>query len=367
MSLAQIGEFSFIIAGVGLATGATRPFLYPVAVAVSAITTLTTPWLIRAAGPAAAWVDRSLPEPLQNLVALYGSWMERARGGHSPEGKSRARRLAGLLVLDATVLGMIALSAWQFLEPASRWMAGALGIGSGQSRLVVLALSGLAGLPFAIGLVRLAGRLAEAIAVRALPKAERGKVDLGLAPRRAFVVTWQLMVVLLLSVPLLAVGASVMPLRVVLGLLVLVVAGLGFALWKSATNLAGHTKASAEVIVAALARQLAPAAPAHITAEQPAQARQTLAPIYSMIPGLGEPVPYTIEPGDFADGRSLAELHLRDATDASVLVIVRDGQPTIFPQGTMTLRAGDVLALAGSSVAVDQARALLKEGPAQAA
>jgi len=53
MSLTQIGEFSFIIAAVGLAAGATRNFLYPVAVAVSALTTLTTPWLIRGAGPAA--------------------------------------------------------------------------------------------------------------------------------------------------------------------------------------------------------------------------------------------------------------------------------------------------------------------------
>ena len=43
MSLAQIGEFSFIIAGLGLTLGATGEFLYPVAVAVSAITTLTTP------------------------------------------------------------------------------------------------------------------------------------------------------------------------------------------------------------------------------------------------------------------------------------------------------------------------------------
>src|SRR5919108_941327 len=59
MSLAQIGEFSFIIAGIGLASGATRDFLYPIAVAVSAITTLTTPWLIRSAGPAASWVDRT--------------------------------------------------------------------------------------------------------------------------------------------------------------------------------------------------------------------------------------------------------------------------------------------------------------------
>src|SRR5262249_29441531 len=51
MSLAQIGEFSFIIAGVGQSSGATRDFLYPLAVAVSAATTLLTPWLIRAADP----------------------------------------------------------------------------------------------------------------------------------------------------------------------------------------------------------------------------------------------------------------------------------------------------------------------------
>jgi len=58
MSLAQIGELSFVIAGLGLSVGATRSFLYPVAVAVSLITTLTTPWLIRASGPVGGWVDR---------------------------------------------------------------------------------------------------------------------------------------------------------------------------------------------------------------------------------------------------------------------------------------------------------------------
>src|SRR6266550_2251939 len=72
LSLAQIGEFSFIIAGLGLALHATREFLYPVAVAVSALTTLLTPWMIRASEPIAAWVDRKLPRPLQTFAALYG-------------------------------------------------------------------------------------------------------------------------------------------------------------------------------------------------------------------------------------------------------------------------------------------------------
>ena len=53
MSLAQIGEFSFIIAVLGARLGATGEFLYPVTVGVSVVTSLATPWLIRAAGPAA--------------------------------------------------------------------------------------------------------------------------------------------------------------------------------------------------------------------------------------------------------------------------------------------------------------------------
>ncbi len=73
MSLAQIGEFSFIIAALGVSLGATRDFLYPIAVAVSAITTLTTPWSIRAAGPVAAFIDRKLPHPLQTFASLYGT------------------------------------------------------------------------------------------------------------------------------------------------------------------------------------------------------------------------------------------------------------------------------------------------------
>jgi CPA2 family monovalent cation:H+ antiporter-2 len=47
-AMAQIGEFSFIIAAVGLTMGVMRPELYPIAVSVSVLTTFTTPYLIRA-------------------------------------------------------------------------------------------------------------------------------------------------------------------------------------------------------------------------------------------------------------------------------------------------------------------------------
>jgi len=61
MSLAQIGEFSFIIASLGLTLKVTSPFLYPVTVAVSAITTFTTPYLIKFSEPFYGWLEKRLP------------------------------------------------------------------------------------------------------------------------------------------------------------------------------------------------------------------------------------------------------------------------------------------------------------------
>ncbi|MGH7779431.1 MAG: cation:proton antiporter, partial [Candidatus Binataceae bacterium] len=85
MSLTQIGEFSFIIAGVGISTHATRDFIYTLAVAVSAVTTFTTPFMIRASGPLGDFVARKLiPQRLGSLQAIYDSLMERTRQRPAP-------------------------------------------------------------------------------------------------------------------------------------------------------------------------------------------------------------------------------------------------------------------------------------------
>ena len=61
LSLSQIGEFSFIIATLGVTLKVTSDFLYPIAVAVSAITTFTTPYLIKHSEPIYEFIERKLP------------------------------------------------------------------------------------------------------------------------------------------------------------------------------------------------------------------------------------------------------------------------------------------------------------------
>ncbi|MBA3658102.1 MAG: cation:proton antiporter [Gemmatimonadales bacterium] len=380
MSLAQIGEFSFIIAGVGLTTRATRDFLYPVAVAVSAITTLTTPWLIRSAGPVASYVDRKLPRPIQTVVGLYGSWMERLRRSSSDRTtRSRERRLIGLLLLDAALLAALVAGVYLGFDGGAASLARTTGFDIRLAAGIILLIAALCAAPLLIGFLRVYGGLGQALAIRALPATARSKVDLAAAPRRAFLVTWQLVMVILVSIPLLVVSAPLLPAPIRIALVVVALAIFGVRFWRGATNLQGHTRAGAEIIVAALARQMAGSAtvgsematvhgavgrPGGVAAVADGDGEpRTLTEIYDFIPGLGEPVSVRISKGEYAVGRSLSELDLRDQTEASVLVIVRDGESVVLPVGREILRAGDVLALAGTHEAVERAREVLAAGP----
>lgn len=82
LSLAQIGEFSFIIATLGLTLKVTSPFLYPVAVAVSAVTTFTTPYLIKYTDPIYNWLEVRIPATWMDRIEAYRKFInERSEQG----------------------------------------------------------------------------------------------------------------------------------------------------------------------------------------------------------------------------------------------------------------------------------------------
>jgi len=75
MGLAQIGEFSFIIATMGVSLKVTSDFLYPIAVAVSVITTFLTPYLIRLADPFSRKIGKIIPSHIIYFFSLYTNWL----------------------------------------------------------------------------------------------------------------------------------------------------------------------------------------------------------------------------------------------------------------------------------------------------
>lgn len=73
MSLSQIGEFSFIIATLGTTLKVTTDFLYPIVVAVSAVTTFTTPFMVKFAVPFSVYLEKKLPRKWVKRIQVYSS------------------------------------------------------------------------------------------------------------------------------------------------------------------------------------------------------------------------------------------------------------------------------------------------------
>src|SRR5947209_1958416 len=293
LSLAQIGEFSFIIAALGLSLHATGEFLYPVAVAVSALTTLFTPWMIRGSGPIAAWVDRKLPRPLQTFAALYGSWLEELRARRpAATAMTGLRRLLRLLVLDAALIAALIVATATSIDRIVGFARDHLGLSDGVARWLVVAAAVALSAPFCIGVVRVSRKLGLILARLALPAEKHKRVDFAAAPRRMLVVTFQLAGVLLVGMPLLAFTQPFLPGVQGAVLLALLVVVLGAAFWRSATNLQGHVRAGAEVILEALVAQ----SRARTTVEE----GDPLDRLHQLLPGLGTLTTVRLDSGSAA-------------------------------------------------------------------
>lgn len=352
MSLAQIGEFSFIIASVGVASGVISGWLYPVAIAVSAITTLTTPLLIKLSNRAAASIDHWLPEPIQTVAALYGSWIERVRGApRAPTERSGTNRIIRIILLDAALITAVVIGVDVELDRLSLLVGNMIGMPPASVRFMVVLVSGMITVPLIYGLITSARALGNHLARRAFADAQKGKVDSADAPRRALVIVVQLAVVLAVGIPVVAITQPFLPPHqgaLVLTLLTLV---LLVTLWRNAANLQGHARAGAQIIASALANQMA-------STDGASDETKLLEDVNAILPGLGEPIAIRVVPQSIAVGRSLGQLNLRGATGATVLAIRRGAQQIPTPLGRQVIEANDVVAVAGSHDALAIARAI---------
>src|SRR5690606_20041887 len=106
VSLSQIGEFSFVIAAIGVSSGVVRPSLLAIAVGVTALTTLSSSLAIRHSETIARGLASRLPARLGMFVSFYEGWLDRLRS-RRPTAWPRVRRPVIILALDAAADSVI--------------------------------------------------------------------------------------------------------------------------------------------------------------------------------------------------------------------------------------------------------------------
>ncbi len=230
MGLAQIGEFSFIIAALGVSLRVTSEFLYPIAVAVSAITTFLTPYLIRAADPLARRAAHHAPAGVRELAGLYTAWLQGIRpAGRRAELARIMRRIVLHVAVNSALAAAVFLSGAYFVDRIGSALV-RLGIGHAWQSTLVWGGALLVSLPFLIAAYRKLKALSMLLA------------ELGVRPGRAGARTERARRVVAEIIPaaglvgilflIAALSASILPPRELLVLVLLLAAALVALLWR---------------------------------------------------------------------------------------------------------------------------------------
>ncbi|MGO3983577.1 cation:proton antiporter [Pseudomonas sp. SAS7] len=230
MGLSQIGEFSFIIAALGMTLQVTSDFLYPVAVAVSAITTLLTPYLIRAADPLSQKLGNVVPSRLARVLSLYGEWLRNIQ----PQGESAMlaamiRRILLQVGVNLALVIAIFFSGGYFAERIGNWLSEWVSDVS-QQKAMIWGAALLLSLPFLIAAYRKLKALSMLLAEMGVKPEMAGRHTQRV--RRVIAEVIPLLSLLVIFLLLSALSASILPTSELLLVIAVVAAVVVALLWR---------------------------------------------------------------------------------------------------------------------------------------
>ncbi|WP_330208078.1 MULTISPECIES: cation:proton antiporter [Pseudomonas] len=230
MGLSQIGEFSFIIAALGMTLQVTSDFLYPVAVAVSAITTLLTPYLIRGADPLSLKIAAVMPKRMSRVFGMYGEWLRSIQ----PQGEgamlaSMIRKIILQVGVNLALVVAIFFAGSFFAARIGGYLEGWISDPSWQKALIwggALLLS----LPFLIAAYRKLKALSMLLAEMSVKPEMAGRHTQRV--RRVIAEVIPILSLLVIFLLLAALSASILPTNKLLVLIAVVAAAVAAVLWR---------------------------------------------------------------------------------------------------------------------------------------
>ncbi len=338
LGLAQIGEFSFIIASLGQTLGVTSKFLYPIAVTVSAVTAFLTPYLIRNSDRFVDGFNRVAPARFVNYLALYTRWVGHWREGRHTSMTSRlVRRWSWQMVLNLALVMGIFIAATFVVERQPAWLASLPG-GIEWLNAVVWLCAVVLSLPLHIATYRKLQALGLLLGELAAHRLQHEPRAAGI---QAIVAnTIPLGGAAVMGLVLLVLSAALLPSWKILLAVMLVAAAVTALSWRGFIRI--YSKAQV-----ALQETFAQPPPSR-DGEKPAPLAGLLkeAQIETLLLVASSP----------ATGKLIRELALRTATGASVVAIERSGGNIVNPGPDEELLVGDQVLLLGTHAQLTAAR-----------
>jgi CPA2 family monovalent cation:H+ antiporter-2 len=348
LGLAPIGELSFVIGLLALRLQMISPFVFPIIVGVSLVTSLLTPPLLAGAGGFADWLERTGPRPLINCLSLYTRWVGHL--GSQPSNSVTAKlvqRWIGQMALNAGLIAVIFIAATCLDEPRPEWLKH-LGLRDEPLRAGLWLVAVILSLPLFIGTFQKLQVLGLVVAGATVAQAAPTEPTATLRAVVAEVVPIVGMAALDLYVVIL--GSALLPPLNVLLVLVAIVGLITWLLWRSFMKV--YSGARSALTQAPLG---APEASENGEAVQ----------LAGFLKDAQLDV-VTVARGSQADRHMIRELALRTRTGATIVAIERPSSLIVTPDAHDELQTGDVVLVLGSRGQLDAARKFLNEQAPQA-
>lgn len=335
-SLAQLGEFGFIIAGVGVSLGVMRDFIYPVIIAVSVITTFTTPYMIKAANPTYAFLRKRLP----------AKWLSRLDAQDSRENRSEAEKnewkklfkayFLRVFLYVVLILGVMLLCQ-HFLDPLADKLLVSLTPLLRNVIVTVVTLALMA--PFLYGLAVNSGSISAPAAKLLAQKKSNALPIFGLVLGRIFIAV--AFVIIVIS------GRFTLSWWSIL----LIILGAGAFFLASRRSIHRFSSLEKRFFTNLNARESSERNSAPVSTE----IRSKLAGYDVHIETL------QISPDSTFVGSKLSEVGVRGKTGANILKIIRGHQSILLPSSSEVLYPDDKILAVGTSDQISSLKALFEQ------
>ncbi len=330
-SLAQLGEFGFIIAGVGVTLGVMRDFIYPVIIAVSVITTFTTPYMIKLSGPALRFLEKKIPASWQARMAQMEQGSEKRSAAENSEWKELLQVYFLRILMYSVILVAIVIGSRLYLEPLlkdllQRWPPLAC-----KALITVITLAVMA--PFLYGMSVSKGSIDQHAQKLIHEKQSNMWAIMALFSARVFLAIGFVLAVI--SAQFQLAGWTIV---------LIVAAGFAFIVF---------ARRSVRMVPALEGRFMENL---HRREEEEMRTKPVSSSIRKKLAGYDvhiEAIPVAAE-SDFA-GKKIEDLHLRLDTGANVVKIRRGRKNILTPWGNDVVYPGDILLAVGTT---EQLRAL---------